>query len=121
MQYVCYLLNHMADKTLGDIPPLQVLTGITQDISVLMRFHFYEKVYYAVDDTSFPSDTGESVGRFVGIAESVGNAMTYNILTADTNKILSRSSVRSAARDPSPTRRQNETCGTKTTWKTSQK
>ena len=100
MQYVCYLLNHTSDKTIGDITPLEALLGITPDISVLLRFFFYEKVYYAIDDTAFPSESNEAAGWFVGISESVGNAMTYKILTSGTNKVISRSAVRSAETAP---------------------
>ena len=46
-------------------------------------------------DASFPSDSTECLGRFVGIAENVGHAMTYKILT-DNDKIITRSVVRSA-------------------------
>jgi hypothetical protein len=42
---------------------------------------------------SFPSETTERKGHFVGISEHVGNAMTYKILTDDTNKIIHRSSI----------------------------
>ena len=45
----------------------------------------------------FPSDSTEKVGRFVGIAESVGHALTFKILTEDTNKIIFRSKIRSAS------------------------
>jgi hypothetical protein len=44
----------------------------------------------------FPSETTERKGHFVGISEHVGKAMTYKILTDDTNKIIHRSSIRSA-------------------------
>jgi len=47
-----------------------------------------------VNEPSFPSDSREARGRFVGIAEHVGHAMTYQILTDDTNKIIERSLVR---------------------------
>jgi hypothetical protein len=45
---------------------------------------------------TFPFDGTEKKGRFVGIADSVGDALTYKILTNDSHKILFRSSVRSA-------------------------
>ena len=50
------------------------------------------------DDSNFPSETIEGHGHFVGIAEHVGNAMTFKILTSDTNKIIHRSVVRSASK-----------------------
>ena len=82
--YVCFLLNHTASKLLNWRTPLERLTGTTPDISPLLRFHWWQPVYYKVDDSNFPSDTTEKSGRFVGIAENVGHAMTYKILTDDT-------------------------------------
>ena len=38
-QYVCFLMNHTYNKTIGSVP-LQALTGTTVDISPLLRFHF---------------------------------------------------------------------------------
>ena len=48
------------------------------------------------DDPRFPSETVEGHGHFVGIAESVGNFLTFKILTSDTNRVICRSAVRSA-------------------------
>ena len=44
----------------------------------------------------FPSNTAERLGRFVGFGESVSNALTFKILTDDTQKIMYRSSIRTA-------------------------
>ena len=52
-----------------------------------------------MDDSDFPSDTIEEHGYFVGIAENVGHAMTFKILTSSTDKILCSSNVR-PANDP---------------------
>ena len=41
----------------------------------------------------FP-DSKEKTGRFVGIAENVGDALTFWILTDDTNEVIARSDVR---------------------------
>ena len=40
LQYVCVLLNHMSSPALDGLPPLQVLTGQTPDISFLLHFSF---------------------------------------------------------------------------------
>jgi hypothetical protein len=71
-------------------------TGSTNDISPLLCFHFWEPVYYKLDDSDFPSDSHEKCGHFVGISKSVGHAMTFKILTDDTLKVIHRSNVRSA-------------------------
>ena len=91
--YVCYVLNHTYCQAIDAIP-LQCLTGSTPDISPLLRFHFWQPVLYKVDDSDFPSESREERGRFVGIAETVGHAMTYKILTDDTQKVIYHSNVR---------------------------
>ena len=100
--WVLYILNHSYCEAIGGIP-LTKLTGQTVDISNLFQFQFYEKVYYTTSDKlsyaskpGFPSDSDELPGYFVGFSESVGDVMTFKILTAHTNKIIYRSNVRSA-------------------------
>ena len=66
------------------------------DISPLLSFYFWEQIYYLdPSDESFPSATKEKLGHFVGIAESVGDAMTYKVLTDDTKMVIYCSSVHS--------------------------
>ena len=95
----------MATESLDWQTPMEVLTGSTPDISPLLQFHFYEPVYYMVEDHGFPSESGEKMGRFVGIAETVGDAMTFKILTDDTKKVIYRSTVRSALKHDEKNRR----------------
>ena len=92
---MCFLLNHTACPSLDNIVPLVILYGVTPDISIFLQFVWYQKVYYKTVESTFPSDSPEEVGRFVGFAEHVGNALTYKILTPS-GKVLARSSVRSA-------------------------
>ena len=89
--------NHAAFKSLNNQTPIKWLLGYTLDISVLLQFHFWEPVYYAKYNAKFPTDSTEELGRFVGIAENVGNAMTFKILTKE-NKIIHRSVVRTATK-----------------------
>ena len=79
--------------------PLTRLTGSTVDISVLLRFYFWQEVYYKQADCSFPSDLPESIGRIFGISEHCGHALTYKILTSDTQHIIYRSLVCPATPD----------------------
>ena len=94
--YVCFLLYHLACWSLQWQTPLEALEGSTPDISPLLRFSFWDPVYYKLDDSYFPSGSTEGRGRWVGIAENVGHAMTYKILTDDTKKVIYRLNVRSA-------------------------
>ena len=99
LMYVCYVLNHMASSTLGWIPPLQKLTGQTQDTSALFVCSFYEPVYYDPHYDSFPSSSNEELGHWVGVADHVGDALTFKVLTPS-RKVIYRSVIRSAL-DPS--------------------
>ena len=94
--YVCCVLNHTAIGSLNWRTPLEELTGTTPDISSILMYRFWEPVYFKKHDASFPSDSTEQSGRFVGIAEHVGHALTFKVLTDDTNKIIFRSRIRSA-------------------------
>jgi hypothetical protein len=96
LTYVCFVLNFTASAALNWRTPVEVLTGSTPDISPLLSFGWWDPVYYKLDDPDFPSDSRERRGHFVGISEHVGHAMTYMILTDDTNKIIHRSNVRTA-------------------------
>ena len=42
----------------------------------------------------FPSTSIEGMGRWVGIAKHQGDVLTYQILTDDTSKVITRSMVR---------------------------
>ena len=96
LMYVCYITNLSANASLGYAVPLQVLDGVTPDISPILQFDFYEPVYYRAHESGFPSESVEKVGRFVGISEHIGHALTYKILTEDTKRVIHRSVVRSA-------------------------
>ena len=93
-KYAIYLLNHTANSSLGWVTPIEKSFGTTPDISALTQFSFYEPVYFMDRESSFPH-TSELRGRFLGIAESVGDAMTYYVITEE-NNIIARSVLRSA-------------------------
>ena len=96
LQYVCFIKNHVAQEKLGWRTAIEWVLGFTPDISVLLIFTFWEPVYYAVDEAHWPRDTREAMGRFVGISNGVGNAITFKILT-ENMKVIRRSVVRSGA------------------------
>ena len=97
LEYVCYILNRLSSKVLDHKTLLEVATGQHPDISPLLQYSFYEPVYYrSYDDEGFPSESREKKGYWVGIAENIGNALTYKVLTDDTNKVITRSELRSA-------------------------
>ena len=50
LQYVCYILNNISTASLGGHVPLQVLYGVTPDISIILLYTFYWPVFYASHD-----------------------------------------------------------------------
>jgi hypothetical protein len=56
--YVCYVLNHMWSNTLQAVP-LYLLTGSTPDISPLLRFYWWQPVYYLDSEAHYPSSSNE--------------------------------------------------------------
>ena len=73
-----------------------MLTGNTVDISMLLRFHWYERVYFRTEDAPFPSTSKETAGYFVGFNDHVGHQLTFAILCDETKRIVYRSEVRYA-------------------------
>ena len=101
LEFVTYLINRLATEKLGWKTPLEQATGQVPDISALLAFRWWEPVYYSTNN-GFPSTSPEKTGRWVGVADHQGDALTYLILTDDTNQVLARSSVRSALHPTNP-------------------
>ena len=93
LMHVCYLLNHISSAALDGHTPLYKLSGSKPDISALLLFHFYQKVFYSTFDHTFPQSE-ERAGYWVGVADNIGDALTFKILDAKTNRLINRSSVR---------------------------
>ena len=94
--YVVYLFNVLSMESLGFMTPTQVACGTIPDVSALLHFRWWEPVYYLDDDGQFPSESKEKLGRWVGVAENVGDVLTWWILTDDTKQVIPRSVVRTA-------------------------
>jgi hypothetical protein len=101
MTYCVYMLNHLAHANLNWRTPIEAAFGYTPDVSSLLCFTFYQPVLYLDHESSFPSSR-EKLGHFVGISQNVGDALTFMVLTSDTQQIIHRSVVRPAdsATDP---------------------
>jgi len=99
LQCVWGVMNHTAEKSLGNRPPLQILEGHTIDISVLLFFLFWDIVYVSrVDDKEYHGQIGREKsslvrGRMVGFAWNVRHGLTYKVLTDDTQRIICRSGL----------------------------
>ena len=68
--------------------------GVSPDISIILLYTFYQPVFYATHNQSYPSASEEKAARWVGFGEHVGDALTHKLLDDDTKKILFRSAVR---------------------------
>ena len=77
LQYVCYILNHMSTASLGGQVPLQVLYGVTPDISIMLLYTFYQPVLYATHDQHFPSEKEERAAFWVGFEEHCDLKIIY--------------------------------------------
>lgn len=94
-KYMCDIENHLAKKSLGWKTPMEWMHGFTPDISPILQFQFYEPVFYKLHDHDKWGGSNEALGRFVGFADNIGHAMTFNILTED-GHVIARSDVRTA-------------------------
>ena len=69
---------------MGPMTPIQKAFGYKPDISPFLTFHWWQRVLYKDDSAKFPSQTYEGIGRFVGVADNIGDVLTYLILPDDT-------------------------------------
>ena len=94
--YICEWAARVLSLTAHDLPvlrsrtPEEVVTGRTPDISEFAHFDWGQWVWYR-DVSSFP-EPNVFLGRWLGVAHDVGQAMTYWILTAK-GTVIARSSV----------------------------
>ncbi|MGH3054113.1 MAG: hypothetical protein ACRDL7_03945, partial [Gaiellaceae bacterium] len=89
--HAVWCLNRIAIQSLGYITPYEYLVGDTPDILAL-QFSFWEPLFYLDPLSHFPQPS-ERAGRFLGIAEYVGDAMTYWVLN-EQKQVIARSCVR---------------------------
>jgi len=71
--------------------PYEIVTGNTPDRSEYLQFNWYQPLFY-YDPTDFPEDR-ELIGRFIGVAHNVGQALCYWILPKS-GRPIARTTVR---------------------------
>ena len=91
LKHTARIRAHVARDSLDGRTPMELLTGSTPDISELIESTFYDWIKY-YEPTSFPSKR-EFLGRWLGPAEHVGQALCYYILKPN-GQIIARSTVR---------------------------
>ena len=79
MSYVCYLLNHISCESLKGQITLTKLYGATPDISIIMTYTFYQSVYYASHNQSFPSTSEKEHAFWVDFGEHVGDTNSWTL------------------------------------------
>mmetsp|Transcript_5420 Transcript_5420/g.7995 ORF Transcript_5420/g.7995 Transcript_5420/m.7995 type:complete len:667 (+) Transcript_5420:1119-3119(+) len=91
LEYTANLRRFIARPELEYRTPHEILNGDTPDISEYLNFEFYEwvKVY---DPVSFPHHR-EHLGRWLGPAHDVGQALCYYVLK-ENGQVIARTSVR---------------------------
>jgi len=70
--------------------PFEVLTGNTPDITEYISYQWYQPVWYH-DHTSFPN-TIKHIGRWIGVAHNVGQALCFWVLP-ESDRPIARSTV----------------------------
>ena len=85
--------NHTSRKTLNWLTPLECETGDTPDCSHLLYFDFYEPVWYWDNpEAKFPTQK-RKLGRWLGVARNVGQALCFYILVHN-GEVITRSTVK---------------------------
>jgi hypothetical protein len=93
VEYICLLKNHTARSSLKDRMPIEKRTGSTPDISKFLTYRWWEPVYYLNEEGT------ECLGCWAGVAEHVGDELTYVVVSNKTGHAMYRSDLRTAT-DP---------------------
>ena len=60
-----------------------MLYDVSPDISILLLYTFYQPVFYATHNQSYPSVSEERAAHWVGFGEHVGDVLTHKLLDDD--------------------------------------
>ena len=94
MIHASYILNHLCCEALDGNVPLGMLYGVSPDISIILLYTFYQPVFYATHNQSYPSVSEERAACWVVFGEHVGDALTHKRLDDNIKKILYRYALR---------------------------
>ena len=96
LEYVVFIWNRTARKSLDFRTPHEAIFGSTPDISVLLQFEFWEPVLIQNyrPSAGFPSESTEIAVRVVGYAENVGHDITFKVWNEETQQLLFRSRLK---------------------------
>ena len=91
-KYLSMVHAYCYNNKLG-MTPSQKRTGITPDISALLQFYFWQRVLYLDHEEKWPASKERS-GYWVGVADNVGDSLTYWIYDDQMKRLVARSVVR---------------------------
>ena len=91
--HIVALLCLISQARLNGMTPHQAVYGEVPDLSPYLCFHWWQKVRYSPNSTSLDK-TNDRAGYFVGVADHVGDALTFVILDDETHQCVFRSLVR---------------------------
>jgi hypothetical protein len=91
--YQCEIRNLIAHPILQlqGHTPYELVTGRTPDISEYIDYSWYDTIWYFDHDAPFPEEK-RKLGKWLGVAHRVGQALCYYILTRNGQPIV-RSTV----------------------------
>lgn len=95
MTYVCFVLNHAARRSLGWKTPHAVATGHENDLSIVLRFSFWEPVFVCDREAHFP-DSWEAFAHYCHPSPNTGNAYCATVYRPDADQVIERSMLRPA-------------------------
>jgi len=94
--YVCFLLNHCFSELICCMPMRACILQFYQWHQPTPLLQILGAGLLQVGDSNFPSDSCKLHRHWVGVAENVGHAMSFKILTDNTHKVLHRSNIQMA-------------------------
>jgi hypothetical protein len=106
MQYLAEIHNVTSDETLEWRTPKSVRVGTQTDISPYLQYQFWEPAVFLDTEEKFPS-TKEKLGRWVGVAQNVGDFFCWKIYDELTETIIERSTITSRLYKPTWLPKQN--------------
>jgi hypothetical protein len=97
--YQCELRNLIAHPyyKLHGRTPYEVVTGRTPDISEYLDFHWYQPIWYFDQEAQVPEER-RKLGRWLGVAHRVGQALCYYVLPISAIPIV-RSTIQPISQD----------------------
>jgi hypothetical protein len=99
-QYQCKLRNVIAHShyKLQGRTPYEMVVGRTPDISEYLDFQWYETIWYLDHDANFPAEDKRKLGKWLGVAHNVGQALCFYIMP-QSGKPIVRSTMQALTQD----------------------